>query len=132
MPIIPGQHPNEAYELALSPESLRMPGWYTVTCNGIPVYHFAPQNVWDAERYCFDPEYLPGPDEGQALGAQKQMTSLRCYGTHCLCEAHPHMAWEGEYACGCGAPGMPCPICNASDGVTPPKMPPGFVEDESA
>ena len=57
MPIIPGQHPNEAYELALSPESLRMPGWYTVTCNGIPVYHFAPQNVWDAERYCCDPEY---------------------------------------------------------------------------
>jgi hypothetical protein len=37
MPIIPEHDPNEAYELALSPESLQMPsGWYTVTCNGIP------------------------------------------------------------------------------------------------
>jgi hypothetical protein len=57
MPIIAGQDPNEAYELALAQESLRMPGWYTVTCNGIPVYHFAPQNGFDAERYCCDPEY---------------------------------------------------------------------------
>jgi hypothetical protein len=40
------------------------------------------------------------------------------------------MAWEGEYACGCGAPGMPRPLCNASDGLDPPKMPPGFIEDE--
>jgi hypothetical protein len=58
VPIIPGRDPNEAYELALSPESLQMPGGsYTVTCNGIPVHHFAPPNVWDAQRYCCDPEY---------------------------------------------------------------------------
>ena len=56
----------------------------------------------------------------------------RCFGCHWVCEAHPHIAWEGEYACGCGAPGMPCPLCNASDGLNPPQMPPGFVEDESA
>jgi hypothetical protein len=54
MPIIPGQDPNEAYEIGPCD---RPPGWWTVTCNGIPVYHFAPQNVWDAERYCCDPEY---------------------------------------------------------------------------
>jgi hypothetical protein len=45
------------------------------------------------------------------------------------------MAWEGGYACGCGAPGMPCPVCNAR-GRTPPKMPPAitraFVDDMRA
>ena len=40
------------------------------------------------------------------------------------------MAWEGEYAC--GAPGMPCPMCNAAKGIDAPRMPPGFVEDNSA
>jgi len=53
-------------------------------------------------------------------------------GTRWVCEAHPHQPWEGEYACGCGAPGKPCPLCNATDGINPPKMPPGFVEDEGA
>jgi hypothetical protein len=57
MPIIPGPFPNEAYELALSPESFCMAGWYTVTCNSIPVHHFAPPNAWDTQRYCCDPEY---------------------------------------------------------------------------
>jgi hypothetical protein len=42
------------------------------------------------------------------------------------------MAWEGDYACGCGAPGMPCPVCNPSDELTPPDMPPGFVPDNGA
>ena len=42
------------------------------------------------------------------------------------------MAWEGDYRCGCGAPGIACPMCNDSDGAAPPKMPPGFVEDEGA
>jgi hypothetical protein len=56
----------------------------------------------------------------------------RCFGTHWVCEAHSHMPWEGSYACGCGAPGMPCPMCNPTDGIDPPKMPPGFVEDDRA
>jgi hypothetical protein len=56
----------------------------------------------------------------------------RCLGSHWVCEAHPERPWEGEYACGCGAPGMPCPLYNASDELNPPKMPPGFVEEESA
>ena len=54
MPIIPGQDPNEAYELGPCDRPL---GWRTVTCNGIPVFHFSPTNTWDAERYCCDPEY---------------------------------------------------------------------------
>jgi len=44
-------------------------------------------------------------------------TCMRCFGCRWVCEAHPHMAWEGDYAC--GAPGIPCPVCNDSDGVEP-------------
>jgi hypothetical protein len=64
-------------------------------------------------------------------GSIRMTTCMRCFGCRWVCEAHPHMAWEGDYACGCGAPGMPCPFCNASDGVGSPKMPPAFIEDES-
>jgi hypothetical protein len=28
--------------------------------------------------------------------------------------------------------GAPCPACNPSDGLTPPRMPPGFVDDKDA
>jgi hypothetical protein len=42
------------------------------------------------------------------------------------------MPWEGDYACGCGAPGMRCPLCNASDDLTQPTMAPGFIEDDNA
>ena len=41
----------------------------------------------------------------------------RCFGFRWVCEAHSDMAWEGEYACGCGAPGMPRPDCNVSDAL---------------
>ena len=32
-----------------------------------------------------------------------------------ICEAHDDRPWNGEEACGCGAPGMPCPSCNVSN-----------------
>jgi hypothetical protein len=32
-------------------------GWWTVTCNGIPVHHFAPERRDLAERYAADPNY---------------------------------------------------------------------------
>jgi hypothetical protein len=51
----------------------------------------------------------------------------RCFGRPWVCEIHKYMAWEGDYGCGCGAPGMPCPLCNASDQINLPKMPPGFI-----
>jgi hypothetical protein len=36
------------------------------------------------------------------------------------------MPWLGEYACGCGGAGEPCPVCNHSDESTPPELPEGF------
>jgi hypothetical protein len=57
------------------------------------------------------------------------MTCWRCDGCRWVCEAHPERPWEGPLACGCGAPGEPCPICNRPDGDTAPKLPDGFVVD---
>jgi hypothetical protein len=51
MPIIPGQDPNEAYEVG------HMPDWWTIFCNGIPVHHCAPDRRDLAERYATDPGY---------------------------------------------------------------------------
>jgi hypothetical protein len=62
------------------------------------------------------------------------MTTLIC--TQCrnarwVCENHPIAPWgDVEGGCSCGAAGMPCPKCNASDGLEPPEMPPGFAEDD--
>ena len=39
----------------------------------------------------------------------------RCDGSRWVCESHPKRPWEGEQACGCGAPGVSCPLCNPSD-----------------
>jgi hypothetical protein len=37
---------------------MRLPaGWWTVTCNGIPVMHFGPTHLELADRYASDPEY---------------------------------------------------------------------------
>jgi hypothetical protein len=48
--------PNEAYEVIPMPENLRGPsGWWTVTCNGIPVRHSPDRSIM--ERYATDPEY---------------------------------------------------------------------------
>jgi hypothetical protein len=59
MPIVPGQDPNEAYDVIPMPEYPRGPRgvWWTATCNGIPVQHFAPERRDIAERHATDPEY---------------------------------------------------------------------------
>jgi hypothetical protein len=59
MPIIPGHDPNEAYDVIPMEEHPRGPrgGWWTVTCNRIPVRHCAPDRRDLAERYATDPDY---------------------------------------------------------------------------
>ena len=50
---IPGNDPSAAYDVV---PSERWPkDWWTVTCNGIPVWH-CPTRA-KAERYATDPEY---------------------------------------------------------------------------
>jgi hypothetical protein len=63
----------------------------------------------------------------------------RCDNTRWICEAHDDLPWDcgsSPRACKCGAPGMPCPDCNASTGPhDPPELPPGFtvtVDDKGA
>jgi hypothetical protein len=46
-----------------------------------------------------------------------------------VCEAHPNRPWDGEHACGCGAAGMPCPLCNQSAKGETPRMPDDFKVD---
>lgn len=47
--------PNEAYAVVPMPDEPRGPsGWWTVTCNGIPVRHSA--NKAAMEQYATDPE----------------------------------------------------------------------------
>jgi hypothetical protein len=43
-----------------------------------------------------------------------------------VCEEHPGRPWQGEHACTCGAPGMPCPRCNTPAEGQTPRMPDGF------
>jgi hypothetical protein len=38
----------------------------------------------------------------------------RCFDTGLVCKAHDNHPGEGEHACRCGAPSMPCPVCNSS------------------
>ena len=54
MPTIPGNDPNEAYDITVCD---RPPDWWTVTCNGIPMQHFAPERRDLAQRYQHDPAY---------------------------------------------------------------------------
>jgi hypothetical protein len=55
---LPGNDPNEAYEVIPAPAHYRLPPrWLTVTANGIPVQHFGPSSRELAERYATDPEY---------------------------------------------------------------------------
>jgi hypothetical protein len=50
---IPGNDPSAAYDVV---SSARWPQeWWTVTCNGIPVWRCAAREK--AERYATDPEY---------------------------------------------------------------------------
>ena len=58
MPLVPNNDPNEAYEVVPMKKEPHGPeGWWTVTCNGIPVRHFAPDKKDRAERYCVDAEF---------------------------------------------------------------------------
>jgi hypothetical protein len=50
----------------------------------------------------------------------------RCHNGRWVCEDHPSMPWLGEYACGCGGAGEPCPVCNHHDEDTLPELPEGF------
>jgi hypothetical protein len=42
-----------------------------------------------------------------------------------LCERHSERPWDGDDACGCGAPGAQC--CNCADDGEAPLMPSGFT-----
>jgi hypothetical protein len=54
----------------------------------------------------------------------------QCRNARWVCEAHPQRPWgDVEGACNLCGCGMPCPKCNAGDGLEPPEMAPGFVED---
>lgn len=59
MPLDPVNDPNEAYEVVPMKWHAHGPrvGWWTVLCNGIEVYHFAPDNKAEADRYATDAEY---------------------------------------------------------------------------
>jgi hypothetical protein len=62
MPIIPENDPNEAYDVGHMPAVPHglPPDWWTAFCNGIPVYHFAPDKRETAEHYATDPAYRLG------------------------------------------------------------------------
>jgi hypothetical protein len=51
----------------------------------------------------------------------------RCDNCRWVCEAH--QIGQGPRACGCGAPGDPCPVCNRVDTGTEPELPEDFVVD---
>jgi hypothetical protein len=51
----------------------------------------------------------------------------RCDNCRWVCETHPERPWDGPRACGCGAAGAPCPVCNQGDDETAPEPPDGFV-----
>jgi hypothetical protein len=55
----------------------------------------------------------------------------RCDNCRFVCEAHPDKPWDGPCACGCGAPGDPCPVCNNRmyEG-TEPELPEDFVVEK--
>jgi len=48
----------------------------------------------------------------------------RCDNCCFVCETHPDKPWDGPRACGCGAPGDPCPASNNQlDENTEPGLP---------
>jgi hypothetical protein len=55
----------------------------------------------------------------------------RCDNCRFVCEAHLDKPWDGPRACGCGAPGDPCPMCNNRiDEDTEPELPEDFVVEK--
>jgi hypothetical protein len=54
----------------------------------------------------------------------------RCDISRLVCEAHPDKPWDGPRACGCGAPGDPCSVCNNRiDKDIEPELPEDFEID---
>lgn len=47
----------------------------------------------------------------------------RCDNTRWICENHLGKPFAGEWACNCGAAGMPCPDCNKIDPSDPADVP---------
>jgi hypothetical protein len=55
------------------------------------------------------------------------MKCALCNDAGWVCERHPDQPWEGsKRGCTCGAPGAPCPTCNAANDRSAPRMPAGF------
>ena len=50
----------------------------------------------------------------------KRVPCHNCGDTGFVCENHTNKPWNGPQACGCGAAGMPCPICNRASSDEPP------------
>ena len=50
----------------------------------------------------------------------------RCDDCGWVCEEHPGRPWGGPHACGCGAAGMPCSLCDLPEDGEEPRMPDGF------
>jgi len=47
-----------------------------------------------------------------------RMMCWRCDGCSWVCQSRPERPGKGAYACGCGAAGAPCPICNPCVGLS--------------
>ncbi len=66
---------------------------------------------------------------GRFLLFQAMRYCPRCDNRRWVSEAHRELPWEGPRACGCGAPGEPCPVCNRVEGDQIPELPEGFRVD---
>ncbi len=53
-----------------------------------------------------------------------------CHDIGWVCEEHPGRPWAGPKACGCGAAGMPCSLCNVPEDGKVLRMPDGFEIDD--
>jgi hypothetical protein len=65
----------------------------------------------------------------QLCRAVRMTTCPQCEGCGWVCERLTEKPWEGPHACPCGAPGAPCPACNATNDGAAPRMPEGFKTD---
>jgi hypothetical protein len=52
-----------------------------------------------------------------------------CEDSGWVCKRHLERPWDGDSACGCGAPCALCPACNAANDRAAPRMPDGFKTD---
>lgn len=69
---IPGHDPNEAYDVI---PTVGWPhGWWTVTCNGIPVWHCARREA--ADHYARDPEHRASLVTKKLWERGKQMPTI--------------------------------------------------------